>query len=125
MTAARTPDAGFTLIETLVALAILAMSAAALLSATQTHVTRISGLEYRAAAQWATENLLAELTLGLTPSTLPPPMLGIGFDLDYTLAVTEDPDIQRVDIRATDVVDGQSYGLLTGFLLTDAQASTP
>ncbi|MGL5010123.1 MAG: type II secretion system minor pseudopilin GspI, partial [Paracoccaceae bacterium] len=75
MTAPRAPDAGFTLIETLVALAVLAISAVALLATTQAHITRIAGLEARAAATWAAENHLAEITLGLEPADTPPPML--------------------------------------------------
>jgi general secretion pathway protein I len=115
----RATDAGFTLIETLIALAILAMTAVAMLGATEAHIARIAGLEYRAAAQWAAENYLVELTLGLEPEA-PAPMLGIQFDLQADMTATADPDLQRVDITATDAADGRSYARLTGFILTDA-----
>jgi general secretion pathway protein I len=115
----RAPDAGFTLIETLIALAILAMTAVAMLGATEAHIARISGLEYRAAAQWAAENYLVELTLGLEPEA-PAPMLGMQFDLQVEQTPTEDPDLQRVDITATDTADGRSYARLVGFVLTEA-----
>lgn len=116
MTLPRGPDAGFTLIETLVALAILALSAVSLLGATEAHVARIGKLETRAAAQWATENYLAELTLGLTPSDTPLPINGIAFKLEATRSATSDPDLERVDIVAREVTDGRDYGLLTGFV---------
>ncbi len=119
MTRARSPDAGFTLIETLVALAILAMSAVSLLGATEAHIARIGALETRASAQWATENYLAEMTLGLNPSETPLPMNGISFTLEATRGATSDPDLERVDIVARAKDDGRDYGLLTGFVDID------
>ena len=113
----RKGDAGFTLIETLVALAILSMSAVALLGATEAHIARIGALESRAAAQWVAENHLAELMLGVLPEKAPP-MLGIAFAVDDTRLVTGDPDLARVDITVTDAADGVAYGRLTGFLDT-------
>ena len=112
----RQRDAGFTLIETLVALAILAMSAVALLSATEAHIARIGALENRAAAGWVVENQLAELSIGLGTDPDPAPMLGIGFAIDVSATPTSDPDLQQVDIRATDPVDGRIYGRLIGFI---------
>ena len=116
MTATRSPDAGFTLIETLVALAILAMSAVSLLGATEAHISRIGALETRASAQWITENYLAELTLGLTPSETPLPINGISFTVDVARSATSDPDLERVDIVARDKSDGRDYSRLTGFV---------
>lgn len=54
-------EAGFSLIEALVALAILAMSATALIGATEAYVAHVRGLEDRAAAQWVAENALTEI----------------------------------------------------------------
>ena len=116
MTPSRSTDAGFTLIETLVALSILALSAVSLLGATEAHIARIGALETRAAAHWATENYLAELTLGLTPSVTPLAMNGFSFTLEATRSATSDPDLERVDIVARDETDGREYGLLTGFV---------
>lgn len=115
-TARRSSEAGFTLIETLVALAILAMSAVALLSATQSHVARIADLESRAAAQWVAENQLAEQTLGLPVPDQPVDMLGIGFIVAVAHSATADPDLMRLDIGVTDPLDGRRYGALTGFV---------
>ena len=123
--ASRMPDAGFTLIETLVALAVLAMSAVALLAVTETHISRIAGLEARAAGAWVAENHLAELTLGLQPADAPPPMLGYQFTLAVDAAPTSDPNLQKLVITATDLADGRGYARLTGFILAPTGGAAP
>jgi general secretion pathway protein I len=125
MTATRQPDAGFTLIETLVALAVLAMSAVALLATTEAHVRRIAGLESRAAALWVAENHLAEIGLGLAPATTPPAMLGVEFEVAVTATPTTDPDIQQLILTATTTQDGRTYARLTGFVLSDVIGAAP
>jgi general secretion pathway protein I len=112
----RGAEAGFTLIETMVALAILAMSAIAFLAATETHIARISGLETRAGAQWVAENHLAELSLGL-PATSTAEMLGITYTITDVTTPTTDPDLQKIEIAASDATGGVTARLV-GFLLT-------
>ena len=95
-------EAGFTLIEALIALAILAMSAVALLSATEAHVARIGGLEARALAQIAADNHLAEIELGAAGDTAEPTLLGRTFRVTADREPTEDPDLERIDLTVTD-----------------------
>ncbi len=116
MTAVRQHDAGFTLIETLVALAVLSISAVAILGAVQAHIARIGGLETRAAALWAAENHLAELSLNVQPLVQPAPILGFAFTMDATVTPTADADLSRVDIAASQ--GGVTYARLTGFVDT-------
>lgn len=96
----RGSESGFTLIETLVALAVLAVSAVAILGATEAHVARIGSLEARAAALWAAENRLSEAALGLDGQdreTL------LGFDVVTVVArsPTADADLERLQVTAT------------------------
>ena len=112
----RAGDAGFTLIESLVALVVLAVTSVALLTATEAHITRIGGLESRAAAGWVTENHLAELMLGLSPSATPPPMLGITYRVSAERAATADPALEMVTLTATEVGTSQAFGRLIGFV---------
>ena len=113
----RPRDAAFTLIETLVALAVLALSAVAILGATQAHVARIGGLEARAAALWAAQNHLAEIGLGLAPPAEAAPVLGYRFRLEVTTSATADPELTRLDITATEIDSGRRLARLTGFVL--------
>ena len=112
----RRPDAGFTLIESLVALAVLAVGSVSLLVASQAYVRRIAGLEDRALAQVAAENELAELGLGNAPETGPVVLLGRRFGLETRATPTADPDLQRIEIAVTDLDTRERFGGFVGFL---------
>ncbi|WP_159084263.1 type II secretion system minor pseudopilin GspI [Saccharobesus litoralis] len=56
-------QSGFTLLEILVAIAILAFAGIALISSTTTHVSNQSILQQNAFAQWVASNQLAELRI--------------------------------------------------------------
>lgn len=121
-TISRDGAAGFTLIETLVALTVLATAAVALIGATQAHLDRIAELEQRAAAQWAGENAQAEAALGLEPAGQPVTMLGYSFDIDAERSATEDPAVDKLTLRVTsggDVV----LARVTGFVLDPVTAA--
>ncbi len=112
----RQPQAGFTLIESLVALVVLAVTSVALLSATEAHIARIGGLETRAAAGWVTENHLAALSLGLPPAQTSAKMLGISFDVTEAQTPTQDPDLTQVTLTASETGTHQPFGRLIGFV---------
>lgn len=116
----RSPEAGFTLVETLVALAVLSLSAMAFLAATEAHLARIGALEQRSAGLWAAQNHLAERGLGLDPAP-EVEILGQGFALSEQVSATDDPDLQRLDITAMGA-DGRIHARLTGFLILDGGA---
>lgn len=94
----RAPDAGFTLIEALVAMAVLALGSVSLLTATEGHTARISALTDRMAARWAAEARLTDLRLGLTaaPETQ---MLGRDWIVRQAVGETTDPDLARVIVN--------------------------
>lgn len=115
ITLKRHPETGFTLIETLVALAVLAVSSVALLGATEAHLARIGALEYRAVAMLAAQNYLAEATLGLEPETTAV-LLGVSLEVTAQRMATAEPVLQRLDIRVADATDGRVYARLTGFV---------
>lgn len=66
----RLRDYGFTLIEVLVALAIVALGAAALTHALRSGIDTTAHLRDRLFAQWVAENRLAEVRLGGEPLAL-------------------------------------------------------
>lgn len=119
MTGPRRADAGFTLIEALIALAVLAITAVSFLRATEANVARVTTLEARTAATWVAQNRLAELTLGLDAADGPVKMMGQDFDVSVTTTATNDPTLLQVDIAATPSVGGTG-AQLTGFVLNRA-----
>lgn len=92
-------DSGFTLIEALVAMAVLAVGAVSLLSATEGHSARIGQVVDRTAARWAAEHRLAALRLGVEPAPGPVESLGGDWDVAVETAPTDDPDLLRVTVR--------------------------
>ena len=111
----RQTDAGFTLIESLIALAVLAITAVSFLRATEANVARVSALETRAAAGWVAQNRLAELTLGMTPAPGPVAMLGQDFTVTVAAVPTADPGLTQLDIAVT-LAGGGAGARLTGFV---------
>lgn len=115
----RSKQAGFTLIEALVALSILSTAATLLLSATQSHIARIGAINDRTTARWVAENRLVELGLGLgdLPETVE--MLGVRWRVVSDLTETADPDLIRADIRVMPAGQESSQGglaVLSGFI---------
>ena len=94
----RTTDAGFTLIESLVAMAVLAVGAVSLLIAAESHAARVGGVIDRTAARWVAETRLTELRLGLVPDAGPVETFGRRWAVTKTFVPTNDPDVARLEI---------------------------
>ena len=91
-------ESGFTLIEALVAMTVLALGAVSLLAATEGHTSRITALIDRTTARWVAENRLTELRLGVAPLADQSEMLGQNWRVITTLTPTSDPGLQRVAV---------------------------
>ena len=110
---ARRED-GFTLVEVLVALVILAVAAAGLISAAEAHVDSIRALEARAAAQWVAENRIVELTA--SKETEPAmsetvAMLGQSWTVAITRRQSDDPELRAMTISVAP--EGEPEPLVT------------
>lgn len=115
----RATDDGFSLIEGLVALAILAVAGIAIVGAAEEHIRRISDVERRAAAQLTAENHAAELAVGaarLDEMERTEKMLGMEWLVRHETANTSDPDLVRVTIAVHAGDDGVRYGRLISFV---------
>ena len=117
-------EQGFSLIEALVALLVLAIAAVGLVRASEAHVDSIRGLERRAAAMWVAENRLAELALPGHPA-LPArtEMLGETWHVIATERPTADPDLRAVTISVAAREERAPLAILDGFV--DVGTMTP
>ena len=93
----RAPQAGFTLIEALVAMAVLALGAVSLLTATEGHSARISALTDRTAARWTADYALALAGLGDTPEA-EITMLGRRFSVGLDVQDVDGADLQSLTV---------------------------
>lgn len=97
---------GFTLLEVLVALAVLAIALAAAIKAVSSHVSNASYLKERSFAHWVAMNKVAELrTSGQWPNAgeLNGKATMGGAEFSWVIKVTEfqGGDVRRLDVRVT------------------------
>lgn len=110
-------DQGFSLIEALVALAVLAIATVGLVRAVESHVDSTRGLERRAAAMWVAENRLAELQLAdPAASQKQVELLGQQWQVDVARTRTEDPAIDKVRIQVIPAGERSPLASLDGFV---------
>lgn len=113
---------GFTLLEVLVALAILAIALAAAMRASSVATDQAQAMKLRLLAQWSAENQLAELTARKrwpAPGVQSGSSVQAGMALDWaqTISATPNPAFRRVEIQVYANQDRRyAVAQLTGFL---------
>ena len=108
---------GFSLIEAMVALAVLAIAAVGLMRAVESHIDSTRGLERRAVAMWVAENRLAELEVGGAAASAPEvEMLGQRWRIDVAETATDDPEIHKIRITVFAGVERAPLASLDGFV---------
>ncbi len=114
-------DAGFSLIEAMVALAVLAIATVGLIGAVEQHIDSTRGVERRAIAMWVAENRLADLEVG-TPEANGETvdMLGRNWSVAVNRTATSDPALDRVTITVAPAGESAPLARLDGFLRKDA-----
>lgn len=116
---------GYSLMEALVALFILAIATVGLTRATQAHVDGVRGLEQRVVAQWVAENRLVELNLEgpvQTPDASVVRMMDRDWDVRVQRRNTDDPDLVAVEVAVSPTGTQQEAVRLSGFVDRGATA---
>ncbi|MEZ0244743.1 MAG: type II secretion system minor pseudopilin GspI [Sphingomonas sp.] len=108
---------GFSLIEALVALAVLAIATVGLMRTVESHIDSTRGLERRAAAMWVAENRLAEIELGgRAADAREVEMLGQMWRVEVKESRTEDDEIVKLHITVFNGADRAPLASLDGFV---------
>jgi general secretion pathway protein I len=113
MTTTRDSQAGFTLIEALIAMAVLALGAMSLLSAAEENTKRISDVTDRTSARWLADYRLTALRLGI-PSELDE-MMGLRFKIENRMQETSDSNLIQITVGAALVGENQALFVLDGY----------
>lgn len=100
----------FTLIEILIAVAILAIALAATTRAASLAIDSSFETRHRLLATWAAENRIAELRArrvfpSAGTSQLTAEQAGVALVIDETVSDTQNPTIRRVDLAVSDARD--------------------
>jgi general secretion pathway protein I len=115
----RARRSGYSLMEALVALFILAIATVGLTRATQAHVDGVRGLEDRVVAQWVAENRLTELNLrggAASPDVSTVTMMNRQWDVRVSRRATDDPDLIAVEVAVSPAGSGAETIRLSGFV---------
>lgn len=110
-------DEGFSLIEALVALAVIAIAAVGLVRSVETHIDSTRAMERRAAAMWVAENRLAEIQLADPAANTPEAdLLGERWRIETARTRTEDAGIDRIRVRVFAGSERSPLASLDGFV---------
>lgn len=119
----RIPDhrAGFTLLEVLVALTILAVGATGLIGAVRQSLLQEEALETRTLASWVAENRLAELRAergwpDMGTSTGHVSMAGRDWSVRVGIKATPNPYMRKIEVAVAPLPAQEPVATLIGFL---------
>ncbi|QUJ76784.1 type II secretion system minor pseudopilin GspI [Sulfitobacter albidus] len=113
MNARRQSDAGFTLIETLVALTVLAVGAMTLLTGVERHASATGMLADRVVARWVAENALAATTLGLDVAPRWRSAMGVDWAVQLDARPLPGSGLSAITARVADAAAGPGATLVT------------
>jgi general secretion pathway protein I len=110
---------GFTLIEVLIALAVVALALLGLTRTAAIEVRDFDALRERTLAGWVAANVLAEARLSSLPATGTSDgrveLGGRPWRWTRDVSATPDPDIRRIDVRVFAGEAKESVASLSGF----------
>ena len=117
----RKRSCGFTLIEVMVALAVLAIALAAVIEGVTAHVANATYLRDRTLAHWVAMNRAAELQLGSewpSPGTTKGAALLADHEWFWTVIVyqTGDTHVRRADIEVSNKDGGETLSKVIAYV---------
>lgn len=120
-------EAGFSLVEALVALAVFALAGVALVQLQSQSVASFARVETRTLADVLAQNILTETIASRSPPRLGAQERTVQFaerewQVNMVVAATPDPSIRRISV-AVGAPDSQPYANVTGFMFAPGAAT--
>ncbi len=109
----RSFDAGFTLMETLVALTVLAVGSVTLLTGVERHAAGTRGLSDRIVARWVAENALAATALDIAIAPRWSQALDVDWAVSHDARALPGSGLHAVTVRVADAAEGADATLVT------------
>lgn len=122
-----TRESGFTLIEVMVALAILAVVAVAASRASSAYLSSVEVLQTRTLAHFVAQNAAAELRIQQTPLNANSSQIvneqGRDWQITLTVGETATPELTEVTITVAPIIEGQVGKVVTdiNMMLSNAE----
>lgn len=122
-----TRESGFTLIEVMVALAILAVVAVAASRASSAYLSSVEVLQTRTLAHFVAQNAVAELRIQQTPLSANSSQIvneqGRDWQITLTVGETATPELTEVTITVAPIIEGQVGKVVTdiNMMLSNAE----
>ena len=122
-----TRESGFTLIEVMVALAILAVVAVAASRASSAYLSSVEVLQTRTLAHFVAQNAAAELRIQQTPLSANSSQIvneqGRDWQITLTVGETATPELTEVTITVAPIIEGQVGKVVTdiNMMLSNAE----
>ena len=112
---------GFTLIEVMIALLVIALGVAAVINTTSESGWKSSQLRQKTLASWVAQNQIAEFRArrvwnNATRHSGEVEMAGATWEWELRITATDDPDLRRLDVDVYLADDEQLKASLTGFV---------
>ena len=126
--ASKSYNQGFTLIEVLVALAIVAIALSTIIAITSQDIMRVDSMQKRMFANWIAQNKLAENRLNNIKNsvgTKDGSIIYAGSEWTWEIVTSKSgiENLLRMDVSVSNVNDDVSIRKLTGFVYTEANTN--
>ena len=124
----KSHNQGFTLIEVLVALAIVAIALGTIIAITSQDIMRVDSMQKRMFANWIAQNKLAENRLNNIKNsvgTKDGSIIYAGSEWTWEIVTSKSgiENLLRMDVSVSNASDKVSIRKLTGFVCTDANTN--
>lgn len=120
---------GFTLIEVLVAMVVVAVAFVGIMKANNDNVASLTYVEEKTIAYWVAEDVITQVQVGLLQIVNTQQkrngkteMLGSAWHWEVSMHSTRNPQLQMITVVVTEGLSNQTLAQLDGYLIVEERA---